>query len=131
MTHELMAPFVEARALLGAALDASAGEIKRAYRAAVAQHPPDREPELFGRIRAAYELLSEPLEPARERLISAAPLVPPPTLPAPPRPGDVLLLALRHQVGRVPTAVVLAAATSFEKPPRARKQKLPVPPSDP
>ena len=42
------------------AREASADEIKRAYFALVRAHPPEREPELFKRVRAAYERLRDP-----------------------------------------------------------------------
>ena len=47
-------------ALLGVSEDADAPALKRAYYKKVRQHPPEKDPELFQRIRAAYELLSDP-----------------------------------------------------------------------
>ena len=51
--------------LLGVPVDADARVVKRAYYAKVRQHPPEKEPELFQKIRAAYELLSDPDRRAR------------------------------------------------------------------
>lgn len=39
---------------------ATAADIKKAYFAMVRIHPPEREPEMFKRIRAAYERLRDP-----------------------------------------------------------------------
>lgn len=47
-------PYVE----LEIARDAGQEEIKRAYFLAVRAHPPEREPEVFRRIRAAYEMIN-------------------------------------------------------------------------
>lgn len=46
--------------VLELAPDASAKDLKRAYRRAVAANPPDRAPEAFEQIRAAFELLDDP-----------------------------------------------------------------------
>lgn len=51
--------------VLGVAKSATPDEIKRAYLALVREHTPERSPEAFKRIRAAYETLSDPA--ARER----------------------------------------------------------------
>ncbi|NCC35818.1 MAG: J domain-containing protein [Chloroflexia bacterium] len=45
---------------LGLSVEASAAEIKRAYFALVREYPPERDPEQFKRIRAAYEQLRDP-----------------------------------------------------------------------
>lgn len=47
-------------AALGLARGATAAEIKQAYFALVRAHPPERDPEAFKRIRAAYEHLRDP-----------------------------------------------------------------------
>ena len=47
-------------AVLGLPRTATAAEIKQAYFALVRAHPPEREPEAFKRIRAAYERLRDP-----------------------------------------------------------------------
>ncbi len=51
--------------LLGLGLDADDDAVRSAYRVAVRQHPPEREPEIFKRIRAAYEALRDPTVRAR------------------------------------------------------------------
>ena len=51
--------------VLGVAKSATPEAIKRAYLALVREHTPERSPEIFKRIRAAYETLSDPV--ARER----------------------------------------------------------------
>ncbi|PYV82337.1 MAG: hypothetical protein DMG05_28325 [Acidobacteria bacterium] len=43
--------------LLGITREASEAEIKRAYFSLVREHPPERDPEGFKRVRAAYEKL--------------------------------------------------------------------------
>src|SRR5947208_14800480 len=43
--------------VLGISREASEAEIKRAYFTLVREHPPERDPEGFKRIRAAYEQL--------------------------------------------------------------------------
>ena len=61
-------------------LDRQAGDtaIKRAYFQLVRQFPPEREPEAFRKIRAAYEQLRDPERRARLSLFL---LQPPPPLP--------------------------------------------------
>lgn len=49
-------------AVLGIAHTASTEEVKRAYFALVRQHPPEKDPEAFKRIRAAYEQLRDPTQ---------------------------------------------------------------------
>lgn len=46
--------------ILRIARTATADEVKQAYFALVRQHPPERDPETFKRIRAAYERLRSP-----------------------------------------------------------------------
>lgn len=46
--------------ILGLSRTATAAEIKRAYFTLVRAHPPERDPAMFKRIRAAYERLREP-----------------------------------------------------------------------
>ena len=53
-------PYVDPYAVLGLTRAATAAEIKQAYFALVRTHPPEREPETFKRIRAAYERLRDP-----------------------------------------------------------------------
>ena len=47
-------------AVLGISINASEEEIRSAYLAKVKEHPPDRSPEEFERIRDAYETLRDP-----------------------------------------------------------------------
>lgn len=49
-------------AVLGIAHTASPEEVKKAYFALVRQHPPEKDPEAFKRIRAAYEQLRDPAQ---------------------------------------------------------------------
>lgn len=67
---------------LGLAPRPSERELKRAYRARTAAHPPDRDPEAFQRIREAYELLARP-ESALGRLLSTETHVAPSLRPPP------------------------------------------------
>ena len=53
-------PYVDPYAVLGLERTATAAEIRQAYFGLVRAHPPEREPETFKRIRAAYERLREP-----------------------------------------------------------------------
>lgn len=53
-------PYSDPYAVLGLTRSAGAGEIKKAYFEQVRLHPPEREPEAFKRIRAAYEQLRDP-----------------------------------------------------------------------
>ncbi len=45
---------------LGVARTATAAEVKQAYFSLVRAHPPEREPDMFKRIRSAYERLRDP-----------------------------------------------------------------------
>jgi curved DNA-binding protein CbpA len=53
-------PYVDPYAVLGVTRSATPAEIKQAYFALVRAHPPEREPDTFKRIRAAYERLRDP-----------------------------------------------------------------------
>jgi curved DNA-binding protein CbpA len=53
-------PYVDPYAVLELPRTASTAEIKKAYFTLVRAHPPEREPDTFKRIRAAYERLREP-----------------------------------------------------------------------
>ncbi len=53
-------PYVDPYAVLGLERTATPDEIKRAYFALVRAHPPEREPETFKRVRAAYERVRDP-----------------------------------------------------------------------
>lgn len=121
----LTTPFELARATLGVPVGADRAAIKRAYRAALGEHPPDRDPDGFRRVREAYELLVEPSQRARELLLAPRPAVAPPALPPPPeppRPGSTAIALLRVTATRVDAAAMLARAEASEKaapPPRA------------
>lgn len=67
---------------LGLRASAGARELKRAYRARAAEHPPDRDPEGFRRVREAYEVLARP-EVALGQLIAEETHVAPSIRPAP------------------------------------------------
>jgi curved DNA-binding protein CbpA len=58
-------------AVLGLAGDAGDEEIRAAYLAKVKEHPPDRSPEQFERIRDAYDLLRDPRRRAQRQLLWA------------------------------------------------------------
>lgn len=51
--------YVDPYTILGLERTANAADIKKAYFALVRAHPPEREPEMFKRIRAAYERLRD------------------------------------------------------------------------
>ncbi len=59
----------EARALLGVEEAASAEELRAAYMEKVRQHPPDRDPEVFEKIRDAYDQLRDPRLKAQQVLV--------------------------------------------------------------
>jgi curved DNA-binding protein CbpA len=69
-----MSPFPpDPYALLGLAPTAGAEEIKQAYFAQVRAHPPEREPEAFKQIRAAYERLRTPQKRFETDMLRLAP----------------------------------------------------------
>jgi curved DNA-binding protein CbpA len=53
-------PYLDPYEVLGIERTASAASLKQAYFARVRAHPPERDPEMFKRIRAAYERLRDP-----------------------------------------------------------------------
>jgi curved DNA-binding protein CbpA len=55
-----MTPLLDPYAVLELTPTASAGDIKQAYFRLVRAYPPDREPEKFKQIRAAYDQLKTP-----------------------------------------------------------------------
>lgn len=109
----VVAPFEEARRLLGVGIEEDPAAIKRAYRREVLAHPPDRDPEGFRRIRSAYELLIEPGERAREILLHSQPAIEAPPLrasgAAPPAAATALAL-LRVLAARVDARALLRRA---------------------
>jgi curved DNA-binding protein CbpA len=62
--------------VLGVSRDAGEEEIRIAYVRKVKEHPPDRSPEEFERIRDAYDSLRNPRRRMRDKLLSANPFVP-------------------------------------------------------
>ena len=66
----------QAAGLLGVSAGAGDEELRAAYLEQVRRHPPDREPELFERIRDAYEQLRDPRVRARQVLEGPDPAVP-------------------------------------------------------
>ena len=101
--------FVQARAVLGVGASASPGEIKRAYRALVVQHPPDRDGEAFGRVREAYELLREPCRRAGELLNDRRPAIEPPEVDLTEAPrGSTAVVLLRLVASQLDAGELLA-----------------------
>ena len=64
------------REVLGVNPEAGEEEIRAAYVRKVKEHPPDRSPEEFERIRDAYDSLRDPRRGMRDRLLSVDPFVP-------------------------------------------------------
>jgi len=60
--------------VLGISPDESPDKIRARYVALVKEHPPDRDPEAFGRVRAAYESVRDPRRLAAKRLFGPDPL---------------------------------------------------------
>jgi curved DNA-binding protein CbpA len=70
--------------VMGLAPTATEQEIRRAYFRLVREHPPERDPDQFKRIRAAYEILRDPARRAEWDLFVA--VQPPNPLPSRRRP---------------------------------------------
>ncbi len=64
---------MDPREVLGIPLNAGEEEIRAAYVQKVKEHPPDRSPEEFEKIRDAYETLRDPRRRMRGMLLSADP----------------------------------------------------------
>jgi curved DNA-binding protein CbpA len=64
------------REVLGVSQDAGEEEIRAAYLRKVKEHPPDRSPEDFERIRDAYDSLRDPRRRMRESLTAVDPFTP-------------------------------------------------------
>src|SRR5262249_2290245 len=71
--EERQAEMVSPADILGVRPDANPEEIRAAYVRKVKEHPPDRSPEEFERIRDAYETLRDPRRRMREILLSPDP----------------------------------------------------------
>ena len=70
----------QARSVLEVSEDAGEAELHAAYLAKVRQHSPDRDPEMFERIRDAYEQLRDPRLRAMQVLGGPDPVAPLETL---------------------------------------------------
>ncbi len=70
----------QAMRTLGVSATADEAQIRTAYMEQVRLHPPDREPEMFERIRDAYEMLKDPRQRARRILAVENPDTPLPDL---------------------------------------------------
>ena len=64
------------RDVLGVSATATDEDIRAAYLLKVKEHPPDRSPEQFERIRDAYDLLRDPRRRARHLILSVDPGAP-------------------------------------------------------
>jgi curved DNA-binding protein CbpA len=62
--------------ILGLTPQAAEEEIRAAYLRGVKEHPPERSPEEFERIRDAYESLRDPRRRMHDRIIGVDPLEP-------------------------------------------------------
>lgn len=60
MTHVTPFDLEKAAQLLGVSASVTEQQLRTAYLREVQRHPPDRDPDLFERIRDAYELLRNP-----------------------------------------------------------------------
>jgi len=71
-----LGPHDDPREILGVATNATDQEIRAAYLKKVKEHPPERSPAAFERIRDAYEVLRDPRRRALHLLLSADPWAP-------------------------------------------------------
>ena len=62
--------------ILGLDTDAADEEIRAAYLRLIKEHPPDRDPEKFERIRDAYDSLRDPRRRTRELLFAKSAIGP-------------------------------------------------------
>lgn len=63
-------------AVLGVSLEATDKEIRAAYLEKIKQHPPDRDPVRFERVRDAYQALRDPRRRMQRMLLEADPETP-------------------------------------------------------
>jgi hypothetical protein len=105
----LAEPFLEAYASFGVEPGADSETVRRAYRRAVLEHPPDRDPDGFRRIRAAYELICDPAKCAEEILLDPSPRIAPPKAPDAPviAPGTAAVALMRWLATEVDAAALL------------------------
>jgi curved DNA-binding protein CbpA len=66
-------PYLDPYAVLELERTATTAEIKKAYFTLVRAHPPEREPDRFKQIRAAYERLREPEQRAETDMLLLRP----------------------------------------------------------
>lgn len=76
MTNPLGANREDPREILGVTPQAGDEEIRAAYLRKVKEHPPDRSPAEFERVRDAYELLRDPRRRAQQILLCMDPDAP-------------------------------------------------------
>jgi curved DNA-binding protein CbpA len=97
--------------VLGVSREASEAEIKRAYFNQVREHPPERDPEGFKRIRAAYEKLRSGTERAETDLftidVQPAGLDPAALLRSEVEPPPITLATLRADLLALEAALLL------------------------
>jgi len=98
--HSTLGPRDDPREILGVAPNAGDEEIRAAYLKKVKEHPPERSPAAFERIRDAYEVLRDPRRRALHLLLSTDPGAPLVTLLADRAPE-------RRFVGPAPWLAVL------------------------
>jgi curved DNA-binding protein CbpA len=67
---------MDPREVLGVPSDASDEEIRAAYLGKVKEHPPERSPEEFERIRDAYDMLRDPRRRMHDSLFGVDPFEP-------------------------------------------------------
>jgi curved DNA-binding protein CbpA len=67
---------MQATEVLGISENATDEEIRAAYLKKVKEHPPDRSPDEFERIRDAYETLRNPRRRMRDMLLASDPFAP-------------------------------------------------------
>jgi curved DNA-binding protein CbpA len=71
-----LGPHDDPREILGLVPNATDEEIRAAYLKKVKEHPPERSPAAFERIRDAYDLLRDPRRRALHLLLSTDPWAP-------------------------------------------------------
>ncbi len=97
-------------AVLGIAHTASTEEVKKVYFALVRQHPPEKDPEAFKRIRAAYEQLRDPTQRQQTDLLRWQTWIEPTLEPLPTPMGAAIDPALAPVLDR---ADVIRAARAL------------------
>ena len=92
----------DSRAVLGVTPDADEQTIRKRYLTLVREYPPDRAPERFKEIRAAYEHLSNPVERWQDELFASRSE----------ETVEAIAGELRQQLGgtRIPVDVLLSLA---------------------